>query len=232
VSEPVNFFQLIAHAVGRLPTELVATWSAMAFLLIVGYAARISLSATADPMVPDEGLTLRHLAEVVVEWLDALVAQISELHGARSFVPFFGSLFLLILTANFMGLVPGLIPPTGDTDLTFALGIICFIYFLYQGFAHQGPKYLLSLLGPIWWLSPFMVFMEVSGNLLRPFSLGIRLFANMFADHHVLTLFTGLTYVLIPIAFYALGSIVCVVQALVFVILAISYVRTAASAHH
>jgi F-type H+-transporting ATPase subunit a len=53
----------------------------------------------------------------------------------------------------------------------------------------------------------------------------------MFADHHVLTLFTGLTYVLVPIAFYALGSIVCVVQALVFVILAISYVRMAAAAH-
>ncbi len=63
-----------------------------------------------------------------------------------------------------MGLVPGLIPPTSDTDLTFALGVICFIYFL------------------------------------------------MFADHHVLTLFTGLTYVLIPIAFYALGSIVCIVR--------------------
>ena len=131
-----------------------------------------------------------------------------------------------------MGLVPGLIPPTSDTDLTFALGVICFIYYLYQGFVHQGPKYLLSFLGPVWWLSPFMLFMEVTKNLLRPFSLGIRLFANMFADHHVLTLFTGLTYVLIPIAFYALGSIVCVVQALVFVILAISYVGEAASAHH
>jgi F-type H+-transporting ATPase subunit a len=232
VPEPINFFQLIAHVAGRLPTELVATWTAMALLLIVGYAARCSLSAAADPTVPDEGLTLRHFAEVAVEWLDVLVAQISELHGARRFVPFFGSLFLLILTANFMGLVPGLIPPTSDTDLTFALGVICFIYYFYQGFAHQGPKYLLSFLGPVWWLSPFMLFMEITKNLLRPFSLGIRLFANMFADHHVLTLFTGLTYVLIPIAFYALGSIVCVVQALVFVILAISYVREAASAHH
>src|SRR5689334_7645667 len=203
----------------------------MALLLIVGYAARSSLSRMVDPTVPDQGLTLRHLAEVAVEWLDGLVAQISDVHGARRFVPFFGSLFLLILTANFMGLVPGLIPPTSDTDLTFALGAICFVYYFYQGFTHQGPKYLLCILGPVWWLCPFMVFMEISRHLLRPFSLGIRLFANMFADHHVLTLFTGLTYVLIPIAFYALGSIVCIVQAVVFVVLAISYVRTAASAH-
>jgi F-type H+-transporting ATPase subunit a len=140
VSEPVNFFQLIAHVAGRLPTELIATWTAMALLLIVGYGARTSLSATADPTLPDEGPTLRHFAEVAVECVDTLVAQISELHGARSFVPFFGSLFLLILTANFIGLVPGLFPPTGDTDLTFALGVICFIYYFYQGFAYQGPK--------------------------------------------------------------------------------------------
>ena len=230
MSEPVNFFVLLAAA-GRLPTELVAAWVVMALLLVFGYAARLALSAASDPTIPDEGFTLRHCAEVAVEWLDGLVAQVSELHGARRYVPFFGSLFLFILTANFMGLIPGLMPPTSDTDLTFALGGICFIYYLYQGFAHRGPKYLLSFFGPLWWLGWFMVVIEVADNLFRPFSLGIRLFANMFADHHVLTLFTGLTYLLVPIAFYALGSIVCIVQALVFVILAISYVRMAAAAH-
>jgi F0F1-type ATP synthase membrane subunit a len=51
-----------------------------------------------------------------------------------------------------MGLIPGLTPPTNDTDLTFALGGICFVYYLYQGFARQGPKYLLSFFGPLWWL--------------------------------------------------------------------------------
>jgi len=76
-----------------------------------------------------------------------------------------------------------------------------------------------------------MVVDEVLTNLFRPISLGVRLFANMFADHHMLTLFTGLTYVLVPIVFYALGAIVCIVQALVFVILAIGYVRMAAAAH-
>ena len=119
MSEPVNFFVLIAGAAGRLPTELVATWVVMALLLVFGYAARLALSAASDPTIPDEGFTLRHCAEVAVEWLDGLVAQVSELHGARRYVPFFGSLFLFILTANFMGLIPGLTPPTSDTDLTF-----------------------------------------------------------------------------------------------------------------
>jgi len=231
VAEPVNFFQLIAHAAGQLPPVLVGTWIVMALLLIFGYAARRSLVTASDPTIPDERLTLRHLAEVAVEWIDGLVTQVSELHEARRYVPFFGSLFLFILTANFTGLIPGFRSPTSDTDLTFALGGICFVYYLYQGFAHQGPKYLLSFFGPVWWLGWFMVIDEVVTNLFRPISLGVRLFANMFADHHLLTLSTGLTYVFVPIAFYALGSIVCVVQALVFVILAISYVRMAAATH-
>jgi len=229
VAEPINFFKVIAHATGRLPPVIVGTWIVMVSLLIFGYAARRSLVTASDPTMPDESLTLRHLAEVVVEWIDSLVTQVSELREARRYVPFFGSLFLFILTANFIGLIPGFTSPTGNTDLTFALGGICFVYYLYQGFAHRGPKYLLSFFGPVWWLGWFMVIDEIITNLFRPISLGVRLFANMFADHHLLTLFTGLTYVFVPIAFYALGSIVCVVQALVFVILAISYVRMAAA---
>ena len=229
MAEPINFFEVIAHATGRLPPVIVGTWIVMVSLLIFGYAARRSLVTASDPTMPDESLTLRHLAEVVVEWIDSLVTQVSELREARRYVPFFGSLFLFILTANFIGLIPGFTSPTGNTDLTFALGGICFVYYLYQGFAHRGPKYLLSFFGPVWWLGWFMVIDEIITNLFRPISLGVRLFANMFADHHLLTLFTGLTYVFVPIAFYALGSIVCVVQALVFVILAISYVRMAAA---
>ena len=229
MAEPINFFEVIAHATGRLPPVIVGTWIVMVSLLIFSYAARRSLVTASDPTMPDQSLTLRHLAEVVVEWIDSLVTQVAELREARRYVPFFGSLFLFILTANFIGLIPGFTSPTGNTDLTFALGGICFVYYLYQGFAHRGPKYLLSFFGPVWWLGWFMVIDEIITNLFRPISLGVRLFANMFADHHLLTLFTGLTYVFVPIAFYALGSIVCVVQALVFVILAISYVRMAAA---
>lgn len=169
---------------------------------------------------------------MLVEWLDNFVASVSEMHEARDYVPFFGTLFIFILAANFLGLIPGMEPPTHDTDLTFALGLIAFVFYIVQGFRHQGPKYLMSFLGPIWWLSWFFVFIEVADNLFRPFSLGVRLFANMFADHQVLTLFTGLTRLVVPLAFYALGSIVCVVQALVFTILAISYVRMASETHH
>ncbi len=229
---PVNFIDMMAHLLGDIPPVLVGTWLVMAILLVVGWAAGRAVRRAADPTLPDEGATLRHLGEVFTEWIDGFVAQVSELHGARRFVPFFGSLFLFILAGNFLGLIPGMEPPTSDTDLTFALAIICFAYYLYQGFRSQGVSYLKSFLGPVLFLLPLMMPIEIADNLFRPFSLGVRLYANMFADHQVLGLFTGLTYLVFPLAFYALGSIVCIVQALVFTILAISYVRMAAAAHH
>jgi F0F1-type ATP synthase membrane subunit a len=69
-------------------------------------------------------------------------------------------------------------------------------------------------------------------NLVRPFSLGVRLYASMFADHTVLGIFTGLTQLIVLLAFYTLGSIVCVIQAIIFVVLSMSYVRMAASHDH
>ena len=228
---PINFFDLIAEAL-HLPVVVVATWIAMGILILFAVYARRALVEAADPTIPDSEITLLSVSETITEWLDGFVAGVLESHGSRRYVPFFGTLFMFILTANFLGLIPGMEPPTSDTDLTFALAIICFVYYLYQGFEHQGLHYLRSFLGPLWWLAWFFVVIEVADNLFRPFSLGIRLFANMFADHKVLGLFTGLTKLVVPLAFYALGSIVCIVQALVFVILAISYVRMASHSHY
>ncbi len=230
--KPINFIDLIAARLGGLPPAVVGTWIVMGLLLIFGVMARRALNAAVDPLIPDDGMTLRGFGEVITEWLDGFVANVSELHGSRKFVPFFGSIFIFILAANFFGMIPGMEPPTGDTNLTFALGAICFAFYLYQGFKTQGASYLKSFLGPMLLLAPLMLPIEIADNLFRPFSLGVRLFANMFADHQVLGLFTRLTYVVVPLAFYALGSIVCIVQALVFTILSITYVRMASATHH
>jgi F-type H+-transporting ATPase subunit a len=229
--KPINFIDGIAGALGGIPPALVGTWIVMGLLILFAVMARRALAAAADPLIPDTGMTLRGFGEVITEWLDGFVANVSELHGSRRFVPFFGSIFIFILAANFFGMIPGMEPPTGDTDLTFALGAICFVFYLYQGFKTQGASYLKSFLGPMLLLAPLMLPIEVADNLFRPFSLGGRLFANMFADHQVLGLFTRLTYVIVPLAFYALGAIVCVVQALVFTILSITYVRMASASH-
>lgn len=226
----INFLELLGG--GRISEVLIGTWIVMGILLIFGFLARASLARAADPLMADQGVSIRSISEVIVEWLDGFVSEVTEMHGSRAMVPFFGCIFMFILVANFFGLVPGMEPPTGDSDLTFALGTICFGYFIYQGFASKGVWYLKSFLGPYLPLAVLMLPIELVDTLVRPFSLGIRLYANMFADHTVLSIFTGLTRLIVPLAFYALGSIVCAIQAIIFVVLSMSYVRMAASHDH
>jgi len=228
----VNFLELIGE--GKIPEVIVGTWIVMGLLIVFGLLARASLARAADPVEPDEHVSLRSIAEVLVEWLDGFVRDVTEAHHWRAWVPFFGTLFLFILACNFFGLIPGMEPPTGNSDLTFALGTVCFFYYWYQGARAQGIVSLVKneLVGPVWWLFILMIPMNLADNLFRPFSLGIRLYANMFADHTVLSIFTGLTKLLVPLAFYALGSIVCIIQAIIFVVLSMSYGRLATSHSH
>ena len=216
-----------------MPEVLVGTWIVMGLLLIFGFFARAALLRAADPIVPDEGVSIRSISEFAVEQIDGFVQSVVANHGYRDMVPFFGSLFLFILTANLFGLLPGMEAPTGNSDLTFGLGTVAFGYFIYQGFrAHGFLGYLRTFAGPVIWLAPLMIPIELLGNLFRPFSLGVRLFANMFADHTVIGIFTGLTYLLVPVAFYLLGALVCVIQAVIFMVLSMSYVRLAQMHEH
>ena len=231
MAKPVNFLELIFGT--KIPVVLTGTWFVMGILLVAGWLARASLARAKDPVVPDEGLSLRSVAELLVEWVDGMVHDVTELHGYRAMVPFFGSLFTFILCANFLGLIPGMEPPTADSDLTFALGATCFANFIIQGFRQKGVVgYLRSFLGPYLPIMIVMLPIEIADNLFRPFSLGLRLYANMFADHAVLGMFTNLTYLVVPLAFYIFGSIVCVIQALIFMVLSMAYVRLATSEEH
>ena len=90
-------------------------------------------------------------------------------------------------------------------------------------------KYLKHFLGPIAVLAPLMLVVDVFSNLFRPISLGIRLFANMFADHQVVEIFTSLTKFGVPVVFYLLGAFVAVVQAFVFTMLSAIYLALAVS---
>jgi len=218
---------------GKIPEVVVGTWLVMGILLIFALLARRSLASAADPLVPDDKITVLSVAETIAEWADGFVSEVTELHHYRGLVPFFGTLFMFILLANFLGLVPGMEPPTADSDLTFALGTICFVFYIYQGMKAQGVAgYLKTFLGPMIAVAPLMLMIEIADNVFRPFSLGIRLYANMFGDHMVLGIFTGLTKLLIPLAFLTLGSIFCVIQAMVFMILSMAYVRLAVSHEH
>jgi F-type H+-transporting ATPase subunit a len=151
--------------------------------------------------------------------------------GGRQFLPLYATFFLFILFANLSGLIPGFSPPTADFNVALALGVTSFLLYNYYGFRAKGAGYLKHFLGPIWWLAVLMLPLELIDNLVRPFSLALRLFGNMTGDHLVLEIFTDLAKVVIPVVFYMLGAFVSLIQAFVFSILSIVYLTLALQEH-
>ncbi len=103
--KPVNFLEMIGG--GKIPEVLLGTWIVMGILLVFGYLAGSAIRRAADPVIPDEGGSLRAIGEVMMEFIDSSVHGVIEDHHYRALVPFFGSLFMFIVVANFFGLIPG-----------------------------------------------------------------------------------------------------------------------------
>jgi len=212
--------------------EKIATAGLVAGLLVV-FAALVSrkLGATDAALEPEDGITARNLAESLVEAISGLAEGVIG-HGAQRYVPLLASFFVFILACNLIGLVPGFSPPTSDFNITFGLGLVSFVAYQVAGAREHGLRYVKQFLGSVVLLYPLMLVVELFSHVFRPVSLGIRLFANMVADHQVVEIFTGLTKIGIPVAFYALGAFVCLVQAFVFTMLSAIYIALAVSHDH
>jgi F-type H+-transporting ATPase subunit a len=144
---------------------------------------------------------------------------------------------VLILVSNLMGLFPLFMSPTAAVSVTFALGLSSFLYYNYVGIKENGLfGHLKHLAGPIWWIAPLIFPIELISNFIRPFSLGIRLFGNMFADEQVSSSIAGLfppvTYWLIPVLLMPLGVFVAFIQTFVFVLLSQLYLSEVSHEGH
>ena len=213
--------------------EPVAT-AAMVSLLLALLAIVVSrrVAKLGQSVDPEEGLTVRNVAEVLVDGMRRMAEGVLG-HDHERYVPLLAAFFVYILTCNLLGLVPGFLPPTGHFPMTFGLGLVSFAAYNAYGMKAQGAgNHLKHFLGPVIFIAPLMLIIELFSHGFRPISLGIRLFANMDADHKVLGLFTELTHFLIPVAFYVLGTFVSVVQAFVFTMLTAIYISLAVAHDH
>jgi F-type H+-transporting ATPase subunit a len=214
-----------------VPPHVATTLLVVVFLLVIGRAALRRLETVPDPQVPDGRVTAREFFEMVTSFVADFAEGMIGHHG-KQYVPFLASLFVFILFSNLIGLIPGFTPPTDSFNTTFGLGIVSFVAYNYYGFREQGAAYLKHFLGPVLWLAPLMLVIELFSHVFRPVSLAVRLFGNMFADHVVLGIFTDLTKLGVPVAFYMLGLVVCIIQAFVFTILSLVYIALAVSHDH
>ena len=151
----------------------------------------------------------------------------------RKYMPFVASVFCFIFFCNILGLIPGFSMPTDS--VTFNLGIALVVFFLYNywGVKELGlAKYLKHFCGPVMVLAPVIFVMEIVSHLIRPFALSLRLFGNMTGDHAVIEAFTELAPHGVPVVFYFFGTFVCFVQAFVFALLSMVYIRFALEQDH
>ena len=215
----------------ELPNHSVTATLVAILLVVIAAAARRQLASAKHPLVPDGRPTVRELFEIITAFVNDMVEGMIGHHG-REFVPLLATMFTFILFANLIGLLPGFTPPTDNFATTFGLGLVSFLAYNYFGFREHGIGYLKHFVGPVVWLAPLMIIVELLSHVFRPISLAIRLFGNMFADHLVLGIFTDLTKAVIPVAFYVLGAFVCVVQAFVFTVLSMVYIASAVAHDH
>jgi F-type H+-transporting ATPase subunit a len=156
-------------------------------------------------------------------------------HGLKYF-PVVMTFGVLILVSNLMGLFPLFMSPTSATSVTFALGISSFLYYNYIGISENGIiTHLKHFAGPVWWIAPLIFPIELISNFIRPFSLGIRLFGNLFADEKVLETVAHLAppYTwFAPIALMPLSVFVAFIQTFVFVLLSQLYLSEVSHPPH
>ncbi|HLI83993.1 MAG TPA: F0F1 ATP synthase subunit A [Bryobacteraceae bacterium] len=154
-------------------------------------------------------------------------------HVGQRYLAFFGSLFLFILIGNLIGIIPGFESPTMYPYVPAGCAVAAFLYYNFVGVqAHGLFKHLAHFVGPIWWLAPLMIPIEIVSNLARPLSLTLRLYANMYAGEQVTSVFVSLTKLIIPVVFMALHVFVALLQAYIFMLLTMIYVSGAVAEEH
>ena len=172
---------------------------------------------------------------------DLVVSVIGE-HG-YSYFPVVATFAVLVLISNLMGLFPMFMSPTAHISVTFALGISSFIYYNYVGIAENGLlKHVGHLAGPKLplmigiFITPLVFSIELISNMIRPATLALRLFANMFADEQIAMQIAGLappfTQFLLPVAIMPLAVFVAFVQTLVFTLLSMIYISEVSHPPH
>ena len=174
--------------------------------------------------------------EVSVLAVRSMIEDIIGPHGLKYF-PVVMTFAVLILVSNLMGLFPLFMSPTAATSVTFALGLSSFLYYNYVGIKENGLlNHLKHFAGPIWWIAPLIFPIELISNFIRPFSLGIRLFGNLFADEKVLETVANLappyTQWLLPLPLMGLSVFVALVQTFVFILLSQLYLSEVSHAPH
>ena len=220
--------------VGHNPPHVLTAFVVSFVLIVFSFIGKLSLGRGEYRVTPSGRLSVKGVFEFLTEFNVTLTEMVLGREG-KPYVPLFASIFTFILVNNLVGLLPGMVPATDNFNTTFAVGLFSFLVYNWIGIKEKGFHYIQDFTGHLplsfIWLMPLMVVVELLSHCFRPVSLGLRLAGNMSGDHAVVGVFLEILPVplvyFVPVFFYALGLLVCFIQAFVFTLLSMTYVMMA-----
>ena len=222
--QPVN-----AH--GAEP--LVAAAFVVLLLILLALSVRSKLKDFDKSVIPDDKLTLRTFFEILIGYFYNMMKDMMGPTRAKKFFPIVGTASCFILFSNFLGLMPGFAPPTSSLNITVGCSICVLVAFTYYGLKENGIHFLSHLAGP--WLGWGMIWVNLiilpiellSTFIIRPVTLSVRLMLNLAVDHLLVSIALGAFSLFVPIPVMILGTLVAIVQVLVFCLLTSIYISLA-----
>lgn len=207
-----------------LQPHVIYAWLIMIVLLIVA-----KLAASKLEMVPSKG---QNFFEAAVSGIEDFMIGITGEHG-RFVFPLIATLGFFILFSNYLGMIPGFFSPTANINTTGAMALIVVVFTHVIGVKFHGAHYIKHFLGPVWWLAPLMLPLEIISHVARVLSLSIRLFGNVFGEELVLAILFFLAGLyLAPLPMMFLGLFTGFVQAFIFCLLSMMYFAGAIEEAH
>jgi F-type H+-transporting ATPase subunit a len=194
---------------------------------LIAFFALVRLTLSVEKPNPAQ-----QIAEMIHEFTGSNGEQIIG-HGYERFQAFVTCIFLFVVINNLLGLIPGIVTPTSQPAVPLGIAVLTFLYYNFHGVRELGVVgYLKQLAGPLWWIAPLLFPIEVISHCARVMSLTIRLYANMLASDLVTLVFFSLVPIAIPAIFLGLHFAVSLIQAYVFMLLAMIYLSQAVSHEH
>ena len=207
----------------HFPAHVTYTWLVLALLAVLSIVAVKGMK-----VYPNK---VQNFMEVIVSAVKGLLLDTMGPHGMM-FFPLIATLALFILTSNLIGLVPGFESPTANMNTNAAMALTVFFLTHIVGVKIHGFKYLKQFMGPVWWLTPLMLPIELVSHLSRPISLTMRLFGNIQGGHIVIWVLFALAPFLVPLPIIILKILISIIQTLVFCLLSMMYIAGAMEEAH
>jgi F-type H+-transporting ATPase subunit a len=239
----VNFVNAIlgppVHAIGEAlgyhftGHHVIPNYMVMVLLIVV-FVTALCLFVRSRLSVENPG----RLQIVLEDGVRALVGLLEEWIGpkGRRFLPLIGTFGVFILLGNYMGLIPGLMAPTSNINVTLGCALTTWVYYHFQGIKENGIvayiKHFWAPPGAPWWIGFVMFPIEIISHTSRIMSLSLRLFGNIFGEELVIVILFSLIPFLVPLPMMFLGLITGGLQAFIFVLLSIIYLQGAVAVEH